>query len=101
MTEYIDRNIGIVRHEYGTMSPELCRRNIEKLAFVKNKYVGKNAVQYTADYKGFAIDIQSTPTRTILFCENRYALSLFENLLKPKEWEYDNVSDRTDYLRTK
>lgn len=101
MTEIIDKNLGIIRHEFGTVSPDVCRRNIEKLACVKNKYEGKNAVQYTADYRGCAIDIQSTPTRTILFCENRYALSFFEDLLNPVEWEYDNVSDRADYMRSK
>ena len=99
MTEIVDTRLGLTRHEYGTTTPDICRRNIEKLVYVRNRYTANEDVQYTVDFMGCAIDIRSTPTRTILFCENRYAMSEFEKLLDTEAWEYDNTTERTDYVR--
>ena len=99
MIETRDAKSGIVRHEISTVTPGLCREIIEGLDCIGQRFEGNNVIRYIADFEGVPVEIRSTPTRTILFCPNRYALSEFEKLLDIPSWEYDNAT-RLDYVKS-
>ena len=98
MTESRDRKTGIIRHEYSTVSPSDCRKNIEVLECIKQKYYGNNVNRYIAELNGAPIEIRSTPTRTIIFGMDRKSMLEIAGLLNYEEWEYDNTTPRTDYM---
>lgn len=97
MIESRDPKTGIIRHEIGTVSPQLCRKDIEASGCVKHRFEGNNVVRYVAEYKGVPIEITSTPTRVILFSPGKIALEAFEGKLDIDSWEYEN-STKLDYV---
>ena len=98
MIETRDSASGITRHEFSTVTPDLCRRHIENLVYVRKRIKGSAVTRYLAEVDGVPVEITSTPSRTLLFSPNRYALEKVENALCPGEWEYDN-STRLDYMK--
>ena len=99
MTESKDKKTGIVRHEYSTVSPDDCKKYTEQLDCIKQKFYGNRVNRYIVEYRENPIEIRLTPTRAILFGYNRYAMLEVAKLMRFELWEYDNTSERTDYIR--
>jgi len=98
MTETRDPKTGITRHEYSTVTPDLCRKYVEQLDCITHTYHGNNVHRYLAEYNDSPIELRATPTRLIMFSPNRYALLEVAKNLHTDEWEYDNTTPRTDYI---
>lgn len=101
ITQSRDSNTGIYRFEIGTVNAEACRNEVEASGFVKFKDGVADTVNYGVVFKDCEIHVTSTPTRTLLFGLNRYALQEFYELIKGDErigtfWAYDD-SKRSDY----
>lgn len=98
MTETKDRRTRIYRHEYSTVTPDQCRENIEALSCINKAYHGNNVHRYLAELNGVPIEIRATPTRVIFFSPSRQALLEVARMANYQEWEYDNTTERTDYM---
>lgn len=103
ITEIRDKSTGIYRFEINTVNAGACRSEIEKSGLVKIKDGVADTVNYLVMYGQVEIHISSTPTRTVFFGKNRYAMLEFLEQIKGDEssgtaWIYDD-SKRTDYAR--
>ena len=98
MTETKDKKTRIYRHEYSTVTPAKCKEHIEQYDGIKQRFYGNNVSRYIAEYDGKPIEIRLSPTRVIIFGTNRYAMLETAKLIHFEEWEYDNTTERTDYI---
>lgn len=103
ITEIKDKDTGIHRFEINTVNAGACRNEIEKSGFVKFKDGVADTINYLVMFGQCEIEVITTPTRTILFGKNRYAMLEFLEQIKGDErtgtaWIYDD-SKRTDYAR--
>ena len=101
ITEIRDKTTGIIRFEIGTVRPDICRRCIEDAGFVRAKSVASDVINYQVEYKGIELQVTSTPTRTMIFGTDRYAMqellrSISGDAKIGTDWVYDD-SKRTDY----
>ena len=101
ITESKHSETGIYRFEINTVNAEACRAEIERSGLAKHKDGVGDTINYYAEYKGAEIHVKTTPTRTILFGKNRYAMLDFLDLIKGDErigtyWPYDD-SKRSDH----
>lgn len=103
ITESIDKKTGIVRMELGTVNAEACRKEINASGRVVSSVAINDSIQYNIDYKGEPIQVESTPTRTILFGFDKKAMRAYLEEIKGRErdgsyWEYDDTKQH-DYAR--
>ena len=97
IVENKDPATGIIRHEIGTASPKVCRKVVERIGGIRQKLLCGSSVGYVVNYLGEDIQVQSTETRTIFFCRNRFALLEYERFLEIDNWAYDD-STKNDYV---
>lgn len=103
VVETRDSKSGIIRFEINTVAPDACRAEIESSGFEYLKDGVADTVRYCVKFKGFEIQVTSTPTRTVMFGTSRYAMLEFLRAISGDErrgtaWEYDD-SKRTDYSK--
>lgn len=101
ITETKDAKTGIIRFEINTVNPDACRKEIESSGFVKEKILAGDVIRYLVSFRGVDLDVRSTPTRTIVYGLNRFAMTDFIETVKGDElggtgWIYDD-SKRGDY----
>lgn len=97
MTEFKDSKTKICRHEYSTVTPAESRKYIEEAGA---KLVSRNGdiYKYSIRERDNIMEVQATPTRVIIFGFNRASMLRVAKLMHFEIWEYDNTTERTDYM---
>lgn len=101
ITESTDRKTGITRMELSTVNATACRKEIIASGCVVSEVSVGESVQYNIEYEGEMIQIDSTPTRTIMFGMKKKPMKDYLELIKGRErdgsaWVYDD-SKQSDY----
>ena len=102
ITESKDPGSGIYRFEINTVNAEACRKEIERSGCVKARDGVADTITYFVEFQSTEIHVTTTPTRTVMFSKNRYALLEFLDQIKGDtrigtDWIYDD-SKKSDYV---
>ena len=91
-----DIKTGLIRHNYGTVNPKLCRECIEHSPKLKGKSENNEIITY--DFG--EVSIISTETKTSIIGFDERDLYKMYDEVNGLEWEYDN-ENKFDFLGVK